>query len=93
MQNLIKSNRSYTDVNSNVKYDVYTDEFTHQLYFIDKEGNELKKPYYACAFDSVTIKLNTGKTIDMSFNDMYVCKKGEKVVSRRFAGFNKFSKL
>lgn len=90
---LTKSNRLYTDVNSNVKYDVYRDENTHGLHFIDNEGNELKKPYYACAFDSVTIKLNTGRTIDLSLNDMYVCKEGEKVVSRRFAGFNKFSKL
>lgn len=91
--NLVKSKRTYTDIETNKKYDVYVNESTHEKYLIDSENNELKKQFYACAFDSVTIKLNTGKTIDLSFNNMYVCKEGESIIGRKFVGFKHFSKI
>lgn len=90
--NLTKSKRSYTDILTNEKYDLYVNDATKHFHLINSAGIELKSSYYLCAFDSVTIKLNTKKQISLSMNDMYVMQPGEKLISRKFAGFNKFYK-
>ena len=49
--------------------------------------------FYLCPFDSVSIKLNTGKVINLSCGEFYALKENEEVTHKKYAGFAKFRKV
>ena len=87
-----KTQRSYTDVETNVCYDLYQDSETHEFSLIDKVGNRVNG-FYLCAFTACKIKLNSKKIIDLKDGQFYNLKENETVTHRKFCISKKFTKI
>ena len=89
-----KTQRTYTNIETNELYSLYRNPNTDQIALVKQDNGEiLREPFYACGFDSLTIRLNTKKEINLNSGSFYQLKEDEKVTHRKFAGFNKFSKV
>lgn len=93
--------RSYSDIETNEKWNYQVNDVTgdHCLKMVEYQG-ELATAlgtechsFYACGFDSVTIKINNKKEVKLSTGDFYTIKEGEKITHKKYAGFKRFTKL
>lgn len=90
--------RVYTDKETNERFRLFVDDSTKDFRLLS-DGSATHAPgtevngFYLCPFDACTIKLNTKRTIPLSPGEFYNLKEGERVASRKFAGFNRFSKI
>lgn len=92
------SKRKYTDVETGEEFILYVGETTHGFKLISHgskryaAGTEVNG-FYLCAFTPCTIKLNTGIKIYLPMGTFYNLKDKESIISRKFIGFNKFTKV
>ena len=82
---LVPTQRKYTDHDTKRVFTLYTHPSTHNYELIyDNPKNDLDlakgtsvNGFYLCPFDSVSIKLNTGKVINLSCGEFYALKENE----------------
>jgi hypothetical protein len=91
--------RTYTDVETGHNTRLYTSNDASKYHLIYEgqhkeiaDGCEVNG-FYLMAFTDGEIKLNTGRRIALNTGNFYNLKKGEKVVSRKFAGMKNFTKI
>jgi len=92
--------RTYTNVETGFNCRLYTslDGSKFHLIYEDNEppapveGTEVDR-FYLAAHSGATIKLNTGKKLEVSRGEFYNLKEGEQVTHRKFTGFSKFKKV
>lgn len=97
------SKRKYTDVETGEEFILYVGETTHEFKLFSHgskryaAGTEVNG-FYLCSFTACTIKLNTGRKIYLPMGTFYNLKETdngiiEQVITRKFDGFNKFTKV
>ena len=84
--------RTYSNVETGEQYQLIYDSVKGAHIVTDAKGNDIPH-FYACGFDGVTIRVNSGKEIKLSMSQIYVFKQGEKATHKKYAGFSKFSKI
>jgi hypothetical protein len=97
------SKRKYTDVETGEEFVLYVGETTHGFKLISQGSKEYApgteiNGFYLCAFSGCIIKLNTGKQVRLCTGQFYNLKETdngiiEQVITRKFDGFNKFTKV
>ena len=87
---MTNTKRSYTDKETGVVYDMYTDLHNRLRLF---NGETECKGFYCCAFTDCTVKLNTGKQVELSMGEFYSYKEGETATHRKFFIQPRFRKL
>ena len=98
---LVPTQRKYTDHDTKRVFTLYTHPSTHNYELIyDNPKNDLDMAkgtsvggFFLCPFDSVSIKLNTGKVINLGYGEFYTLKENEEVTHKKYAGFAKFRKI
>ena len=98
---LVPTQRKYTDHETKRVFTLYTHPSTHNYELIyDNPKNDLDLAkgtgvggFYLCPFDSVSIKLNTGKVVNLGYGEFYTLKENEQVTHKKYAGFAKFRKI
>ena len=98
---LVPTQRKYTDHDTKRVYTLYTHPSTHNYELIyDNPKNDLDFAkgtsvggFFLCPFDSVSIKLNTGKIVNLGHGEFYKLKENEQVTHKKYAGFAKFRKV
>ena len=83
--------RTYTDIETGKRFRMYTNH-DHDIFKLICDGEEVGR-FFACAFDSVTVRLNTGREISLSSGQFCSLKDGELITHKRYAGFKKFTKI
>ena len=93
MSNLIKTQRTFTDVETKKRFSLYQDEETKdfELIFDEPTGDPTEHAkgttvngFYVAAHDDTEIKLNTKKIVKLPRGYFYNLKEGEKVTHRKF---------
>ncbi|MES2395872.1 MAG: hypothetical protein V4549_07710 [Bacteroidota bacterium] len=99
METLEKTNRSFTDVETGHKFDLYKDETDSYHLIFPKSKNQYDPAegtqvngFYICAHTGVTIKINNTKIVKLEMGQFYNMKAGEKITHKKFIGFTKFTK-
>lgn len=96
---MTKTNRTFTDVETNNDFRLYTSK-DNSVYHLIAEGQPEKiadgtevNGFYISAHTSQDIKINNTKVIKLPQGSFYNLKEGEKITHKRYAGFTKFTKV
>lgn len=95
--------RTFTDVETKEVFRLHTDDNTHVPALIS-DGSKVHTKgtqvngFYIAGHTSVTIKLNTGKIIEVCQGEFYNLKETEagiieEVTHKKYAGFKRFTKV
>ncbi len=87
----MKTQRSYTDVKTGERFDMYRDEQTGVLHL--QNNSRTIKSFLVAAFTGVTYKFLGGKVVKLQMGKFYELEKGEKPTHLKYTGFKNFSKL
>lgn len=100
MATLTKTKRSFTDVETGNKFDLYQDQ-SDNYHLIAPKPKESNQPnegtevngFYICAHCGITLKINNTKVIKLDTGQFYNFKEGEAITHKKFVGFSKFTKV
>lgn len=95
-----KTQRSYTCVETGIEYGLYKDEADRFHLIVDKPqgpnapslGTE-KNGFYLAVHMGVVLKTSLGNKVKLAPGQFYPLKEGEQAISRKFDGFNKFTRV
>lgn len=101
---LIKSKRTYRDVETGERFTLYyegKDEQTQIAYgfhLITEGSKNLAKGsevngFYLCPFDSCSIKINGEKIVKLSMGEFYNLKEDETITHKRWAGQKEWKEI
>ena len=104
MSNLIKTNRTFTDIETNKIFSLYQDSDTKNFKLIYdnsdvQKSNDLANGttvngWYLSAHTGVTIKLNNKKEVVIPSGYFYNFKENEKATHKKYTGLQKrFTKI
>lgn len=96
-----KTQRSYRDIETNLKFDLYVHPDTHNFRLIldENENNNICAKgteingFYICSFTDCEIKINNKRVIKLPYGTFYCLKEGENITHKKFAGFKNFTKV
>jgi len=92
METYHPTKRVYIDVETKESFNLCQHHKTQEFKLISNE-NTIVNSCYLCACTPSTIKLNTGKIINLDNGEFYNLKEKEVVTHRKFCGFTKFTKI
>ena len=95
---LIRTERTFSDVEDGEKFVLHTHAQTHDFYLISDGSEKHAKGteangFYISAHSPVQIKINGKKVISLNTGQFYNLKEGEEITHKKFAGFKKFTKV
>lgn len=93
MQNFYQTQRSYTNLETKERFNMWRNENTHENILVSKSGERFNGPVYIAAFTATYIKLNTKKVVYINNGEFYHLKEGEKAISKRFFIEPRFRKI
>jgi hypothetical protein len=92
--NLVKTQRSYNNHFTKVKYSMFQDSNTHQSFLINERNNDTIRNFVLCAHNDITYKFQDGTILEIPRGEFLEISTDNPPTHKKYTGIQKrFTKI